>query len=103
MEYIELVSLRTLIDHNKKGLKIQIIQAIAKNLLLAIQSLHQQNICHRDIWPKNIMCSIDGTQLKLIDLGVSRKFDSKTDELMLTQTGCFAYRAPEIIKNEQYK
>ena len=36
MEYIEFSSLRALINRNKKGLKEKVVQAIAKNLLLAI-------------------------------------------------------------------
>jgi serine/threonine protein kinase len=65
--------------------------------------MHKQNICHRDIWPKNILCSKDGNKLKIIDLGVSRRVSPENDNLMLTETGCFAYRAPEIILNEEYK
>ena len=60
---------------------------IAKNMLRAIKELHSKNICHRDIWPNNILCSKDGTILKVIDLGVSRRYSSDKNNphnLMLT-------------------
>ena len=61
MDYIEFSTLRTLLNHRKEGLKEITIKAIAKNLLRAVKMLHSQKICHRDIWPKNIHCSKDGT------------------------------------------
>jgi serine/threonine protein kinase len=79
MEYIELCTLNTLIENNKGKIREKTIKVIAKNLLRAIRVLHKQKICHRDIWPKNILCSKDGTKLKIIDFGVSRRFSSKKD------------------------
>jgi len=35
---------------------------------------------HRDIQPANILCSSDGSYLKLIDFGVSRKFSSEKSD-----------------------
>ena len=62
--------------------------------------MHSQSICHRDIWPNNIMCSNDGVITKIVDLGVSRalpEIGNALDKYMMTPTGCFAYRAPEVI------
>ena len=42
--------------------------------------MHTKNIMHRDIQPANILCSSDGTNLKLIDFGVSRKFSSEKSD-----------------------
>jgi len=79
MEYIGLCTLNTLIENNRGKLREKTIKVIAKNLLRAIRTLHKMKICHRDIWPKNILCSADGTKLKLIDFGVSRRFSSGKD------------------------
>jgi len=46
------------------------------------------------------MCSGDGVKVKIVDLGVSRYLPDANNELdsyMMTPTGCFAYRAPEVI------
>lgn len=89
---------------------MKVVKAIGKNLLLAVQSMHTppEKICHRDIWPKNILCSNDGVRLVLIDLGVSRELPKHNEEegpdnMMLTETGNFSYRAPEVILGNQYK
>ena len=62
---------------------------------------------HRDIHPDNILCSSDGTNLKLIDFGVSRKFSSEKNDQefenkIITVTGLFSYRAPEMMEGKEY-
>jgi len=42
--------------------------------------MHTKNIMHRDIQPENILCSSDGTHLKLIDFGVSRRFSTEKSD-----------------------
>ena len=80
MENIAFMTLKTMITHHKKLLTEKVIKVIAKNLLMAVKHLHMKYICHRDIWPSNILCSNDGTILKLIDLGVARKFSQKQND-----------------------
>lgn len=51
------------------------------------------------------MCSNDGVITKIVDLGVSRALPTignALDSYMMTPTGCFAYRAPEVIGGAQY-
>jgi len=51
------------------------------------------------------MCSNDGVITKIVDLGVSRalpEIGNALDSYMMTPTGCFAYRAPEVILGNQY-
>lgn len=45
-------------------------------LVEAVRYLEEKNIVHRDIKPENIHVSNDFKHLKLLDLGVSREFDS---------------------------
>ena len=88
MEYIELCTINNLIGRNIHGIRKETVKVIAKNMLRVLKKLHVKKICHRDIWTKNILCSEDGTKLKLIDFGVSRRFEtdkeSTHNNLMLT-------------------
>ena len=57
-------------------------------LIDALEACHKRGVFHRDIKPENIMCSRDGTQLKLGDFGLatdslrSRNFGAGTSGYM---------------------
>lgn len=71
--------------------------------MIAVNYLHQNSICHRDISPQNILISDDLTIFKLVDFGVSKHFrNGKTNIEMITPTGIPAYRAPEIFKGRKF-
>ena len=69
-------------------------------VLHAISYCHANGITHRDLKPENIM--FEGTdpesEIKLIDFGLSRKYDSK--EKMHTILGTPYYIAPEVLSGE---
>ncbi|CAD8087017.1 unnamed protein product [Paramecium sonneborni] len=76
-----------------------------KQLLSAIEYMHRNGICHRDLKPNNILC------VEITDFNVS-KFSDAYKEFgdlkdrekieMWTYTGTVAFSAPEIFSGEGY-
>lgn len=63
----------------------------------AIAAVHDAGYIHRDICPRNFICSPDASSLKLIDFGLSLP---KKKEFMQpgNRTGTASYLAPEIVR-----
>jgi len=100
MEYIEGVSLRSLI--RPEGMDFERIADIARQAGSALDSAHRNGIWHRDLKPENIMIQTldDGDQrIKLIDFGIATVQGS---EVLLDSTtrvaGTFRYMAPEQLR-----
>lgn len=53
---------------------------IVRQVLLAVNYLHDQNVMHRDIKPDNILLTspTEGGRVVLSDFGCARKFDLST-------------------------
>lgn len=66
-------------------------RVFAKGALRALQYVHSQNYCHRDIKLENILIDAN-LNVKLADLG----FAAKMDRLLRTKAGTPTYIAPEI-------
>merc|ERR1712232_658854 len=62
-----------------------------------VRYIHLTGICHRDLKPEHLICATKGavTSLKIIDFGLSRRFEP--DEIMNTAVGTALYAAPEVI------
>ncbi|CAD8207433.1 unnamed protein product [Paramecium pentaurelia] len=82
-----------------------------KQLLSAIEYMHRNGICHRDLKPNNILCLQDKKLIKVTDFNVSKFSDSykefgnlqDTEKIeMWTYTGTVAFSAPEIFTGEGY-
>ena len=69
-------------------------------VLQAISYCHSAGITHRDLKPENILFETTETdaEIKLIDFGLSRKYDIK--EKMHTILGTPYYVAPEVLKGD---
>jgi serine/threonine-protein kinase len=95
-EYLDGPGLNTLITNRKQGVtgkRLILIRQMAE----ALDVVHKGNFIHRDICPRNFICSADLTSLKLIDFGLTVP---ATKPFMApgNRTGTPAYMAPEIVR-----
>ncbi len=70
---------------------------IARAAAAALADLHGAGIVHNDICPANILSTLDGTQVKIADLGTSTRL-SRTEQQVHHPTrleGTLAYMSPE--------
>jgi len=69
------------------------------HLLSAIAHCHSRNVVHRDVKPENLLYASPApeAELVLVDFGMSREFDPKTDRPMNLQCGSPSYVAPEVL------
>jgi len=85
----------------KLGKFTEAIAAICmRQMLLALNYIHQNSIMHRDLKPENWLVQTKGeihkgSTLKLIDFGLSRRFKGK--ENIYTKLGTPLYIAPEVL------
>lgn len=70
-----------------------------KQLISALNFLHQQNKAHRDVKPENILLDKD-LRLKLADFGFATEV--RPDQLSFTHLGTPSYMSPELAANEPY-
>ena len=70
MEYASKGSLSGLIK-NIKPLPIETCRFFIAELVLALEYLHENNVCHRDLKPENILIDAD-YHLKICDFGEAK-------------------------------
>lgn len=75
MEFVEWPQLKT----ELQNVPDDKITNLIGQLVDAVRYLESKDIVHRDIKPENIHASADFAQLKLLDLGVAREFESASD------------------------
>ena len=79
------------------------MRSLFHEILEGLHYLHQNNICHRDIKPDNILYDKDKKHIKIIDFGVSNNVKKRgKKENMYTDTGTFYYKAPEMFMGGGY-
>ena len=99
----ELVTGGELYDYiiKKKRLSERESANVIKQILLALNYMHQQNIAHRDIKPENILIApeddSDTINVKLTDFGFACFF--KSEKGLKQVLGSPLYMAPEIYKD----
>ncbi len=87
---------------SQKEINEKFIAEILYKVISAINYCHSIGICHRDIKPENILFSDNSetVDVKIIDFGLSKKFNSQHDELMHSFLGTPYFVAPEVIRRE---
>ena len=51
------------------------VQEVGGQLISGLRYLHERKIIHQDLKPQNILFSNDYEKVKLVDFGVSTRFD----------------------------
>lgn len=96
MEHLDGPGLNVLIrtrDHILDDKRLSLFRQMAE----ALEVVHAAGFIHRDVCPRNFICSKDATSLKLIDFGLTVPAQR---EYMLpgNRTGTPHYMAPEILR-----
>ena len=101
-EYLEHYELSKYITNVKKGENIGFNEnfgrLIFSQLLDGLESMHNSNICHRDIKLNNILLTTDDYILKYIDFGMGVESTGKLDNFLGTE----GYAAPELHMKRPY-
>jgi calcium-dependent protein kinase len=72
---------------------------LMQQILRAIYYMHENHVCHRDLKPENFLFmtkeSIDKSLLKIIDFGLSCKYEP--NQVLTTKAGTPYYVAPQVL------
>mmetsp|Transcript_22907 Transcript_22907/g.53606 ORF Transcript_22907/g.53606 Transcript_22907/m.53606 type:complete len:703 (-) Transcript_22907:28-2136(-) len=99
---MELCAGGSLTQHLKKGQKVGEVEAVplAQQLLYAINYMHSNTICHRDVKPDNLLLltkdPLQQSMLKLADFGLSKRFTP--GQALTTMAGTLCYSAPQVFE-----
>jgi len=72
----------------------RLVKTLFYQLCLALEHIHNKNICHRDLTPNNVLISAEG-ELKMADFGSAKILDA--DHVSMSYICSRYYRAPELL------
>ena len=105
MELLDGQSLRTLLEHEPKP-PLEIVYAIAVQMVAALEAIHEAGIVHRDVKPENVFCNrgpLGELNVKILDFGIA-KIRSAASLAESTGTGTMLgtpeYMAPEQVRGD---
>ena len=101
MEYVDggdLVDLK--LSYPYKKVPEDKVLDIAKQFTMGMIKIHAQHIIHKDIKPRNVMLTKDGT-VKIMDFGIAEQFRSSRSRLKhASRAGTPVYMSPEHLIGE---
>ena len=100
MEYIQGTELLKYISLNSK-LKEEDACYYFRQIISAIDYLHELKIAHRDIKPENMIIENSTQDIKLVDFGLSSYYNTN-NELLSSACGSPSYAAPEMLTGKKY-
>jgi len=74
-------------------LPLRDVQVLWRQMLEAVQVIHETRIIHNDLKPANFLM-VKG-QLKVIDFGIAKQLDNDTTNVIANGQGTMSYMAPE--------
>lgn len=80
-------------------LSISQLQQLFAEIIIGLETLHQQKIAHRDLKLENI-CLDEKGHVKIIDFG-SAKWRAENERTQTIRPGTFTYQAPEMLDPHQ--
>jgi calcium-dependent protein kinase len=72
------------------------VQDLMRQVLDAVNYMHQKNVAHLDLKPENMVFGADG-KLRIIDFGMARFWDPEQREIFTEAAGTRYYQAPEVV------
>lgn len=96
MEYVEGQTLDQRL-HNEGRLSVASTVWVFEQGLLGVERAHRMGIVHRDLKPSNIFIT-NTHEVKLMDFGVAKILDNKTNTQSGSMIGTLMYISPEQIK-----
>ena len=99
-EYIPNGELLNFLEKTENLTEIYICK-IYQQIISGIEYLYEIGIAHRDLKLENILLN-DNKDIKIIDFGLSNKYNKENEELLQSSCGSPCYAAPEMIKGSKY-
>ena len=103
MEYLDAITLRVVMQMEQGPLPVKRVLHIAEQIAEALESVHREEVVHRDVKPENIMLLI-GEQahrdfVKVLDFGIAKDWSGEDSGLTTvgTTAGTPRYMSPEQI------
>merc|ERR1712194_478417 len=95
-EFAQGGDLMNIIKQETAGLNDDQLQNIVRQIMDGLLHLHQNNICHNDLKPSNLLVNGDGT-VQIADFGISG-----TGRVRLDSAGTPAFMSPEVVSGEPH-